>query len=574
MAYTPTVASHPTKPTSCPIQMATDALATDGGLEARGAIFTRSEVVDFILDLVGYTEDQPLHEKRLLEPSFGGGDFLLPIIERLLSAWRLARPDGSALDELTDAIRAVELHHSTYRSTHAAVVALLRREGIAANTASTLASCWLLQGDFLFVPLEGEFDFVVGNPPYVRQELIPAPLLTAYRSRYQTMYDRADLYIPFIERSLSVLSDGGSLGFICADRWMKNRYGGPLRSLVAERFHLKVYVDMVDTPAFHSDVIAYPAITVISREAPGATRIAHRPAIDRETLTALAGLLHAPMLPKDAGPVRELARVTNGTEPWLLESADQMALIRRLESAFPLLEEAGCKVGIGVATGADKAFIGDFETLDVETDRKLPLVTTKDIMTGEVQWRGQGVVNPFAELGGLVDLEEYPRLRRYLEARREVIAGRHCAQKAPANWYRTIDRITPALASRPKLLIPDIKGEAHIVFEGGELYPHHNLYYVTSDDWDLRALQAVLLSAVTRLFVATYSTKMRGGFLRFQAQYLRRIRIPHWADVPEQLRRELAEAAIKRDVQACNRAVFKLYGLSHEERSALGGNGE
>lgn len=574
MAYTPTVTSHPTKPTSCPVQMATDALATDGGLEARGAIFTRSEVVDFILDLVGYTEDQPLHEKRLLEPSFGGGDFLLPIIERLLSAWRQARPDGSALDELTDAIRAVELHHSTYRSTHAAVVALLRREGIAAKTASTLASCWLLQGDFLLVPLEGEFDFVVGNPPYVRQELIPASLLTAYRSRYQTMYDRADLYIPFIERSLSVLSDGGNLGFICADRWMKNRYGGPLRSLVAERFHLKVYVDMVDTPAFHSDVIAYPAITVISREVPGATRIAHRPTIDQATLTALAGLLRAPMLPKDTGTVRELARVTNGAEPWLLESADQMALIRRLESAFPLLEEAGCKVGIGVATGADKAFIGDFETLDVETDRKLPLVTTKDIMTGEVQWRGQGVVNPFAELGGLVDLEEYPRLRRYLEARREVIAGRHCAQKAPANWYRTIDRITPALASRPKLLIPDIKGEAHIVFEGGELYPHHNLYYVISDDWDLRALQAVLLSAVTRLFVATYSTKMRGGFLRFQAQYLRRIRIPHWADVPEQLRRELAEAAIGRDVQACNRAVFKLYGLSHEERSALGGNGE
>jgi type I restriction-modification system DNA methylase subunit len=184
MAYTPTVTSHPTKPTSCPIQMATDALAKDGGLEARGAIFTRSEVVDFILDLVGYTEDQPLHEKRILEPSFGGGDFLLPIIERLLSAWRLARPDGSALDELTDAIRAVELHHSTYRSTHAAVVALLRREGIAAKTASTLASCWLLQGDFLLAPLEGEFDFVVGNPPYVRQELIPAPLLTVYRSRY------------------------------------------------------------------------------------------------------------------------------------------------------------------------------------------------------------------------------------------------------------------------------------------------------------------------------------------------------------------------------------------------------
>jgi hypothetical protein len=552
---------------------ATEALAAEGGLEARGAIFTRSEVVDFILDLAGYTEDQPLHEKRLLEPSFGGGDFLLPIIQRLLSAWRAARPNGTAVDDLGDAIRAVELHHDTFRSTYAAVVALLKREGLS-NAATALAGRWLSQGDFLLAPLEGQFDFVVGNPPYVRPELIPAPLLAEYRSRYQTMYDRADIYIPFIERSLTALSAGGNLGFICADRWMKNRYGGPLRSLVAERFHLKVYVDMVDTPAFHSDVIAYPAITIISREGGGATRIAHRPSIDRATLTTLAGLLSAPTLPKDAGPVRELARVTNGAEPWLLESSDQMALIRRLEGAFPLLEEAGCKVGIGVATGADKAFIGDFESLDVEPDRKLPLVTTKDIMTGEVQWRGQGVINPFAESGGLVDLGEYPRLRRYLEARRDVIAGRHCAKKAPANWYRTIDRITPALAARPKLLIPDIKGESHIVFEGGELYPSHNLYYVTSDDWDLRALQAVLLSAVSRLFVATYSTKMRGGFLRFQAQYLRRIRIPRWADVPEPLRRELAEAAIKRDVQACNRAVFRLYGLSHEERSALGGNGE
>lgn len=567
-------AQEPNAVGKCPVMAAAEALAAEGGVEARGAIFTRSEVVDFILDLTGYTKDQPLHEMRLLEPSFGGGDFLLPIIDRLLDAWRSSRPNGSVLDDLADAIRAVELHHETFRSTRANVLALLERHNIAADAATALADGWLSQGDFLLAPLEGRFDFVVGNPPYVRQELIPAPLLAEYRRRYLTMFDRADIYIPFIERSLSVLSDGGCLGFICADRWMKNRYGGPLRSLVAEGFHLKIYVDMVDTPAFHSEVIAYPAITIIKRESPGATRVAHRPAIDRATLTTLAGVLKAPTLPNEAGPVRELASVTNGSEPWLLESSDQMALIRRLEGAFPLLEDAGCKVGIGVATGADKAFIGDYETLDVEPSRKLPLVTTKDIMTGEVEWRGQGVINPFAEPSGLVNLDDYPRLRRYLEARREVIARRHCAQKAPTNWYRTIDRITPALAARPKLLIPDIKGEAHIVFEGGELYPHHNLYFVTSDDWDLRALQAVLLSSVTRLFVATYSTKMRGGFLRFQAQYLRRIRIPRWRDVPESLRRELAEAAIKRDVQACDQAAFKLYGLSNEEQSALGGNGE
>lgn len=544
------------------------------GTETRGAVFTRVEVVDFILDLVGYTDDKPLYKSRILEPSFGNGSFLLPIVQRLLSSWQRANgTQTSVLDNLGNAIHGVELHLETFRSTYTAVVNLLTKSGIDAGIAGKLADRWLSQGDFLLAPVNGEFDFVVGNPPYVRQELIPAPLLVQYRKRYQTVYDRADLYIPFIERSLLLLSKGGCLGFICADRWMKNRYGGPLRSLIAQQFGLKIYVDMVDTQAFYTDVTAYPAITIISREITGITRIAHRPVVNKSSLDELVKVMQKETLPKDNKIVRELAHVANGSEPWLLESSDQMALIRRLEKDFPHLEEANCKVGIGVATGADRAFIEDFEKLDVEPDRKLPLVTTKDIVSGEIKWHGMGVINPFAEEGDLVDLQKYPRLRRYLEARRELIASRHCAKKSPANWYRTIDRITPSLAKMPKLLIPDIKGKAHIVFENGKLYPHHNLYYVISTSWDLFALQSVLLSSVTRLFMTTYSTQMRGGYLRFQAQYLRRIRIPFWETVPESLRKELIEAAIKRDLEACDQAVFKLYDLGQDEKSALGGNG-
>jgi hypothetical protein len=161
--------------------------------------------------------------------------------------------------------------------------------------------------------------------------------------------------------------------------------------------------------------------------------------------------------------VKELAGVAMGAEPWILEAPDQLSLVRRLEAEFPLIEEAGCKVGIGVATGADKAFIGPLDELDVEPDRKLPLAMTRDILSGEVNWRGLGVINPFADEGGLVDLKKFPKLRAYLEARRDQIDKRHVAQKAPANWYRTIDRIYPAIAKKPKLLIPDIKGQAHIV---------------------------------------------------------------------------------------------------------------
>ncbi len=565
------------QPASRTALAAVEALASQGDVEARGAVFTRREVVDFILDLAGYTPDQTLHEMRLLEPSFGGGDFLLPAVERLLAAWRIYGDGCLMFDALKDAIRAVELHRDTFQATRRALVEYLMASDVGAQTANRLADFWLVQGDFLLEPLEGQFDYVVGNPPYVRQELIPEALMREYRARYATIYDRADLYIPFIERSLCLLAPGGALGIICADRWMKNRYGAPLRKLVADQYHLKVYVEMTGSDAFHQEVSAYPAITVICREPSGPTRIAHCPKISAVSLAKLSALLDAALPLADSGEVHEMQDVAAGESPWLIESSDlfgnRLALLRRLEKQFPLLEEAGCKVGIGVATGADKIFIGDYAALDVEPECKLPLATTRDIQSGEVRWRGQGVINPFGNGDALVDLAAYPRLRRYLEQHKALIARRHCARKNPTSWYRTIDRITPALCGKPKLLIPDIKGEAHIVYEAGELYPHHNLYFVTSDTWDLRALQAVLLSRISRLFVATYSTKMRGGFLRFQAQYLRRIRLPQWRGVPDALREELREAAIRRDLDACNRAAFSLYGLTLDERAALGGNG-
>jgi hypothetical protein len=86
-----------------------------------------------------------------------------------------------------------------------------------------------------------------------------------------------------------------------------------------------------------------------------------------------------------------------------------------------------------------------------------------------------------------------------------------------------------------------------------------------SNEWDLRALQAVLLSDVTRMFISLYSTKMRGGYLRFQAQYLRRLRIPHWRDVPSALRAQLIAAGLSRTVEACNAAATPLYKLTGSE---------
>lgn len=545
-------------------------MASDGGSE-RGAVFTRPEVVASMLDLSGYTDDRPLHRMRLLEPSFGDGDFLLPAIERLLSAYRRGVSDLSgARDDLRDAVRAVELHSASHAVTAKRLVELLTRAGLSGADADALCEAWLICDDFLLCAIDNEFDIVVGNPPYVRQERIPAALLSEYRSRFRTLYDRADLYVPFFERALDLLAPGGTLGFICANRWLKNRYGGPLRRKISDGFHLSHFIDMEGVDAFHTDVAAYPAITIVRRpdageltEARSSTRVASARALQDLSLTAVSKALSAD------SPRHEWVSTVSlhdcGDAPWLFNDLSQLDLLRRLESELPTLEQAACKVGIGVATGCDRVFIADYDALPVEPARKLPLVMARDLTREGVRWQGKGVLNPFEADGRLAAMDDYPRFAAYLGLHRSAVAARHVAMRSGDGWYRTIDRIYPELVRQHKLLIPDIKGEATVVLDPGQYYPHHNLYYITSDLWDLRALQTVLRSSIAVMTVAAYCTRMSGGFLRFQAQYLRRIRLPRWEQVPDALRAALIAAAGAQDQTAVDAPVFALYGVSPSE---------
>ena len=73
------------------------------------------------------------------------------------------------------------------------------------------------------------------------------------------------------------------------------------------------------------------------------------------------------------------------------------------------------------------------------------------------------------------------------------------------------------MREKDKLVLPDLKAFIQPVLDRGETYPHHGLYFITSERWDLEVLGGLLLSDIAELFVATYCVKMRGGCYRFQA---------------------------------------------------------
>jgi len=212
-------------------------------------------------------------------------------------------------------------------------------------------------------------------------------------------------------------------------------------------------------------------------------------------------------------------------------------------------------------------FIVERGQVNVEEELLLPLAMTKDIDTGVVEWKGKYLINPFCSVnvGSLVDFAKFPKAGDYFRKHKARLSARNVGKRNPTRWYRTIDGIHGSLTYTPKLLIPDIKAKNLVVYEEGNLYPHHNLYYVVSDMWDIRALQAILRSSIAKFFVWMYGVKMRGGYLRFQAQYLRKIGIPQLASLQETEIKELVSLAEIDDLRILDAAVAKIYGISRME---------
>lgn len=525
--------------------------------ETHGVVLTKPHVVGLILDLAGYLPERDLAGMSLLEPSCGRGAFLVQAVERLMLSVKTFRRD---LADLNGAISAHDIDPDHVDFAREIVCKTLVTHGLQPPSAAALAKKWINCDDFLLAPQDKRFDFVVGNPPYVRIEQLSPSLQGEYRRRYVSIYDRADLYVAFIERGLNLLANDGVLSFICADRWILNKYGAPLRKLLSERFKVRAYIDLHSASPFDSDVIAYPSIFAIS---PGKTGCVHVGALKTASPDECAILSrHHRRLEPLQTPGVSLALYDSwfqGDDPWVISTPAHLDALRDLETRFAPIESTA-RVGIGVATGNDKVFIVD-DTVDIEADRLVPLVMRDHIDNGRIIQGSKFVINVFGPAGRVVDLALYPRLRRYLDEHADQIKRRHVAQKNPNAWFRTIDRVYPELVSVPKLLIPDIAGSNEVVFEEGHYHPHHNLYFVTSDIWDVEVLGGLLSSRVALFFVWSYAVKMRGNYLRFQAQYLRRIRLPEPKALRGKLSKSIKAAFQKRDFAVLDTLALEAYGL-------------
>ncbi len=471
-------------------------------------MYTPRWLVSFVLDRVAGDGADPVRE-RWLDPACGDGAFLLGAIEQL--ARRVTRDELPGVVE--DSLFGIDIDEDACAVAGERVVAAV--EAIAGPQPDGYFAANVRHQDFLESEADADgFDVVVGNPPFVSATSLTAASKARYLERFETAWGRLDLYALFLEQGLRWLAPGGRLAFITPDKWLTAQSSGPLRAYVACNFAVRA-IERFDRHDLFPGVATVPCVTVIEHAEPIATAPCRWWEVNRGEPTL-------------AATREELAIVASG-RPW--SAAPSPTTTQRSLPLGALVE----RISAGLATGLNRCFILDHERAQtIEPELLRPVARGRDVTKTGIRDSQLWLLLPYrfdieGDAAQLVDLDEFPLARAYLERHRDALERRHCVRVWGKAWYDVHDPVTFDMAARPKILLPDIAYEPRFALDPGGLAPLHSAYYLllrTGMPPDPERLTAALNSPAVAADLRRRAQTAKSGYRRFRTAVLRDVAVP------------------------------------------------
>lgn len=181
----------------------------------RGAFFTPPELAAYLADWAITSR----HD-RVLEPACGEAEFLIASFYRLVSL-------GASEDDASERIDGCELHADSAKAALARCSELFFKPTICI-------------GDFFRKEAESKYDVVIGNPPYVRFQVIDRKQKESIRAVTSNagfaVSALASAWAPFVMHSASFLKEGGKIAFVLPAELLSVNYAAPIRTFLLSEF--------------------------------------------------------------------------------------------------------------------------------------------------------------------------------------------------------------------------------------------------------------------------------------------------------------------------------------------------
>jgi len=446
-------------------------------------------------------------KKGILENNLYGVDINAEAVEiAKLSLWLRTVESGRKLNKLADKIK-------------------VGNSLIDDPTVAEDAFIW--EEAFAEVFAQGGFDVVIGNPPYVRQELLDATSKEYFKTTYATHHNSADLYIPFIEKGINLLAKEGKFSFIFPNKWLKAKYGKPLRLWLKEQGVTEI-IDFGDLQIFNG-ATTYPMIMTATHKEPDKT-------FDYMKMDTL-----------EFGDLREYVQYHVSSidlqnledEGWQLVSKNiQKVLTKTAKNTISLGSYTNGDILYGIKTGLTEAFVINAELRHalIAKDGRSSEILKPFVMGKDIQRYETPIIDKYLvlfpkgftrEQSGLSDEAEawqwvqskYPAIAEYLEpfstkGRKRYDKGEFWWELRACDYYDSFEKA--------KIIYLVFQVKPAFIIDTNKTYTNNAIFVYPKADY---FLLGILNSKLGWFLISNTCTEIQNGY-QLIYDYFKNIPIP------------------------------------------------
>jgi adenine-specific DNA-methyltransferase len=461
-----------------------------------GQVWTPADMVDHMLDGLHYGGKSILH-RRIMEPSCGQGVFIIHAVERLHHAGRESGMSAGEISAMLDeCIYGVEYDGDTYDVCMDNICSYARSLGLDSTFPH------VIRHDALTLDYTGVFDFIVGNPPYIRVHHMNEDMRALVKGM-DFCTGTTDAYIAFFDMCLRWLNSDGVLSFIAPSSWISNVSQRHMRDYLIEHGSIISIDDYTHVNVFRQGT--YTA--VVNLRSIGGR---HGGSFDYSCMSGINEASYTKSIPyKDMG---------DGASWPVVFSNMSLATVGDKLSEF-------YDVRNGFATLLDKAFVINDEDFIHRNDRcpyLIPVVKSSRYDGSDIHAR---ILFPYHRKNGsyvpitLHELQSWAEVYEHIKGYMPSLLKRHVDTDVP--WYcygrsQSIQQIDEEKLSISTIVPPYGQCAAYHLQKGVAVYS--GLYLTEKHPYDgthdIEYVRNVLQSEEFADYARIVSAPMSGGYHR------------------------------------------------------------
>lgn len=377
--------------------------------------------------------------------------------------------------------------------------------------------------------ISSDFDLIVGNPPYIKQQTIAKETRNILTSNFASIDSNYNMYYAFIEMSLSVIKDSGRTLLLVPNYLLKIKSAQSLRRILLANHVFERIIDFQYAKLFDG-IDTYSMILQTK---------AHSSSLNYKILNSIYQC-NEDTVPWTSVPVENLNSETIN----LLTSEEQNFIDHIANQPNELT------ISTGIATLKDKAYLIDYvedgkfikvhDSEKYEIDSRYVVPITKGSGTGK-QISGDAtttgfIIYPYRLIHGQASLiplneirENAPALYQYFITIKPLLESRS-GTYTEDNWHQ-FGRTQALSRFDNKIIFPTNSDVPKFRFISGRSlfyngYAVFGLKNTETTDKLLQALSVILNSSITKRFMLLTSYYIGGGYVSYQKKYLEKFRIP------------------------------------------------